>query len=950
MSARLCLLLLAVAAGPVRADVSPAEPATVEAERLFALTVFPVMQAKCFGCHGTDPDDLKGDLDLRTLEATLRGGESEEPAVIPHDADNSSLYQAVTWDGYEMPPKENDRLTPEQCDAVRQWIEAGAPWPDAARRDELLRADREQLLTAAGKIVPTSGGLADEWTFRRYDPSNLWAFEPVTQPAVPGGAANPIDAFIQDRLADEGIAPAPRAAARLLIRRVTFDLTGLPPTPAQVDAFLAADAADPDRAWSELIDRLLASPHYGERQAQHWLDVARYADTGGMANDYERSNIWRYRDWVVRAMNTDLPFDLFAAAQLAGDELAAAVEGGSEQPLARRASEASTVPVESYPLATGFLRMGPWDTAMVPKEEARQIYLDDVTHNVGQTFLSMPMRCCKCHDHKFDPIPTRDYYRLSAVFAASQPVEMEADFSDDENREQFEASRAHVDAMYKIAKTEFDRLNKIREDAARAWYAVRELPYKNYKERLEDPDDEKPPRNVGLTEAQEGTMKQRMQDEWIWGRRKERFEPMMQTVWNGPSGKFVNARKLRAPKNAPNKKTADWAPETAILTGGALDAPADPVGPGVLSGTGVVPRLADPDDPYRLPDGIDGRRLALAEWVVDPANPLSTRSIVNRIWQSHFGRGLAGTPNNLGAKGDRPTHPELLDWLTADFVAHGWQMKRLHRLIVTSDTYRQATLHPARDAIAEVDPGNQLLASFPPRRLSAEELRDAMLAASGELNPTLGGLPAKPEINMEVALQPRMIQFSLAPAYQPSRTRAARNRRSLYAYRVRGQADPLMQVLGQPNPNDSCELRDSAAVTPQAFTLLNSDATSDRAVALAATLSGEHAGTADRLREAFRRTLSREATDDEIDSLAAYVADMTAYHEQTPPPAADYPTSVTRSLVEEFSGTSFEYDESLPVFEDYEPDLKPADVTPAVRALADACLVLLNCNEFVYVY
>ena len=969
-------VVAAVASWPIGADDAARNAAnetaatltTAEAEELFALEILPLMQEKCFGCHGADEADLKGDLDLRTLAATLAGGESEEPALHPHDAENSIFYQAVMWDGYEMPPKENDRFTPDQCAAVKAWIDAGAPWPDAERRDELRREDWARIETDDGRIVPTSGGLADEWTFRRYDPREIWAFSPVSDPAVPPGWASPVDAFVRARLKTQDVQPAPPAQPRELLRRVTFDLTGLPPTPEETDAFLAASEADPERAYAELVDRLLASPHYGERQAQHWLDVARYADTGGLSNDYERSNAWRYRDWVVRALNADLPYDLFAAAQLAGDELAAAVEAAersdeaneaddpaaamADSPLVARVRGASTVPVASYPLATGFLRMGPWDTAMIPKEEARQIFLDDVTHNVGQTFLSMPMRCCKCHDHKFDPIPTRDYYRLSAVFAASQPAEVDAPFVDDENRDGFDAGRAHVERMYKIAKTEFDRLNKKREDAARVWYESRGLEYKDYNARKDDPDDTKPARAEGLTVEEEGTLKQRMQDEWIWNRRRERYKPMMQSVFNGSPGKFVNARKLR-----PHEKTdPDWQPETAILLGGALDAPADAVWPGVLSGTGVPPRRqadASPDgpsDPYRLPATLHNRRLALAEWIADPANPLSTRSIVNRIWQTHFGRGLVGTANNLGVKGDAPTHPQLLDWLTRDFVANGWTMKRLHRLIVMSDTYRQSTRHPDRDALATVDPNNDLLAAFPPRRLSAEELRDAMLLASGELNPALGGVPAKPEINMEVALQPRMIQFSLAPAYQPSPRRSERNRRSLYAYRVRGQADPMMQVFGLPNPNDSCELRDSAAVTPQAFTLLNSDATTDRALALAVRVQNESDDMTGQLRRAFRLTLGRVPSDDEAASLAAYVARMTDYHAATEPQPVAYPTSLVRSNVEEISGQPFQYVESLPAFEDYEPDVKPADVDAATRALADACLVLLNCNEFVYVY
>ena len=937
-SLSLALLLLP---SVVLADDPRTGHTAADAERLFALKVYPLLQTKCFGCHGNDPDDLKGAIDLTSLEATLQGGESEEPGLVVGHAEDSILYQAVMWDGYEMPPKENDRLTPAQTEWVRMWIDAGAPWPSDSRRSELLAEERQLAETEDGRLVPTSGGLSDEWTYRRYRPEDVWAFQPVTQPAVPTVSgtqpANPIDAFVRARLDEADAQPAPQAEPGLLIRRVTFDLLGLPPTPEEVDTFLAEWDRDSEQAWADLVDRLLASPHYGERQAQHWLDVTRYADTGGLSNDYERSNAWRYRDWVVRAFNDDLPYDDFIRAQLAGDEYAA--------------SDETEGTAAADPIATGFLRMGPWDTAMIPKEEARQLFLDDVTHSVGQTFLSMPLRCCKCHDHKFDPIPTRDYYRIYATFAGSQPAELEHAFEDSENLAGLAKQKVHVERMLAFADAEAKRLQKKREDAARAWYAERGREYKNYNDRKDDPDDQKPARHVGLTTEEGGILKVREQDVWIWTRRLERFEPMIQSVYNGQASPYTNARKLR---KWAGKGSDKWMPESHIFGGGAYTAKLDEVRPGVLSGTGLPAPVAadDTDDPYRITDALDGRRTALAEWIADGSNPLTARSLVNRLWQSHFGRGLVGTPNNFGVKGDKPTHPELLDWLASDFVAEGWGIKRMHRQMVMSETYRQAAYHPDAGQLAEADPDNDLLAFFPPRRLSAEEIRDALLAATGELNPTLGGLFAKPEINMEVALQPRMIQFSLAPAYQPSPTPAERNRRSLYAYRVRGQADPMMEVFNLPNPNDSRETRDAAAVTPQAFTLLNSDLAEDRAIALARRLLDERPGgdVSQHVSRAIELVLSREATDREVDSLVGYVADMRAYHQRAEPEPVHYPTQITRSLVEELSGEPFEYEEILPVFEAYEPDAKPADVDAITRALADACLVLFNTNEFMYVY
>jgi hypothetical protein len=320
------------------------------------------------------------------------------------------------------------------------------------------------------------------------------------------------------------------------------------------------------------------------------------------------------------------------------------------------------------------------------------------------------------------------------------------------------------------------------------------------------------------------------------------------------------------------------------------------------------------------------------------------------VWQHHFGKPIAGNPNNFGAKGAKPTHPELLDWLAADFVEHGWKFKRLHRMIMLSQTYRQSGRHPQLKKLQTEDPDNHLFAYHPPRRLTAEELRDSLLKATGELNPAIGGLPVMPEINMEVALQPRMIQFSIAPAYQPSRTPAERNRRTIYAYRVRGQADPFLELFNQPNPNGSCEERDAAAVTPQAFTLLNSDVMSDRSIALALRVEKEKDTLHLQVKRAVQLAFGRVPDKVEWEHLKQYVLKMRAYHAKHQPEPVKYPTRITRSLVEELTGQPFEYEEILPVFDNYVPDKKPADVNANTRALADLCLLLFNSNEFIYVY
>ena len=916
-SALLCIVSM-VAATPLAAEDVALD---LRDARHFTLKVLPVLREKCFGCHGANEADIKGGYDVRTRDAIIRGGESEEPAVVPGSAAESPLFRAVSWDGLEMPPKENDRLTPEQVGWIRQWIDAGATWPDQQTQQRIVEKEREVEENEFGILVSTSGGLDDQWTFRRYQKEEVWAFRPLRD----AFEFHSVDGFVNARLKQAGIAAAPLASPEQLIRRATFDLTGLPPSQSEIADFLMAWGQDQRQAWSDLIDQLLDSPHYGERWAQHWLDVVRYADTAGFSNDYERSNAWRYRDYVIRSLNRDKPYDQFVQEQIAGDEL--------------RPGDPEAI------VATGFLRMGPWGTAMIPQDEARQLYRDDVVNGIGQAFLSIPMRCCKCHDHKFDPIPTRDYYRIYAAVSATQPAEMPAEFLPEENQRRFEEEAKTIEELYQFASARVQALQEKQESAARKWYEEHNLAYKSLNDRKDDPDDEKPPRHCGLTEVEQGRLKVREQDEWIWGRRRERFQPLAQSVFNGKD-LWQNGRKLRPPKQS----NPNWKPESFVLMGGALTAKGGKVTPGVLSGPGVAASPGQPHDPYALTTDVSGRRLGLAQWIANPDNPLTARSLVNRLWQHHFGAGIVRTANNFGAKGAPPTHPELLDWLAREFIAGGWKMKRMHKLIMMSDAYRRSTRHPDLERLGKVDPGNKLLGRFSPRRLSAEEFRDALLAATGELNREMGGLPVMPEINMEVALQPRMIQFSIAPAHQPSRTPDVRNRRTIYAYRVRGQADPFLEVMNQPTPNDSCECRDSAAVSPQAFTLLNSDVMSDRSIALAVDLREDAEALPEQIVMAFQRVLGRMPSKDEHSQMLAYVHKMVSHHQEHQPERVEYPTEVVRSLVEEFSGKPFDYVEILPVFRDYVPDVKPWMVDPRTRAVADMCLLLFNTNEFAYVY
>ena len=897
------------------------------AERLFALEVKPLLAAKCFACHGQSPGAIEGGLALTTREAMLRGGASAQAALVPGDAEASLLYAAVrhTDAAFRMPPKENDRLTEGQVGKIRAWIDAGAPWPDAAAERRYLEADRLSLQTPEGVRVATSGGLSDAWTNRRYRAKDLWAFRPVGHPTPPAAEADhPVDAFLNRRLAAAGLAPAPRTSKRALLRRAAYDLTGLPPRPEDVAAFLNDDSPD---AWSRAVDRMLASPQYGEQWARHWLDVVRYADTSGYANDWERSNAWRYRDYVVRAFNADKPYDRFVLEQLAGDIL----DPSNPEML----------------VATGYLRMGPWEhTAMSQVVESRQLYLDDVTDSVGQTFLSVPLRCAKCHDHKVDPIPTRDYYRFYSVFATTQLAERLAAFLPEENRNTFGPERARIEKLLRWAETDVAKIKAKEERAARVWCAERGIPYQPRDELKAQPEDRKPPRHIGLTLHDQGYLKVRSQDAEIWRRRLERYQTLAHSVYEGPDTDW-NSIKLRIPGK--DQLHGD-PPESFILKGGSVYAPGARVTPGVLSAIPVRFNPGEPRARAAVPSGMAGRRLALARWIASPDNPLATRSIVNRVWQYHFGRGLTGNANNFGKMAKKPTHPDLLDWLARRFVAEGWSLKALHRLLMTSQAYQRSDRPPDREAVEQRDSGNELLSFFPPRRLTAEEIRDAMLAASGELNLEVGGLPVFPEVNPEFAAQPRMNQATLTPAYQPSRTRAQRNRRSLYVYRMRMQTDPFFEVFNQPSYDLSCERRDSSTVAPQAFTLMNSGNSTDRSIAMALRLQEEADAVDSQIDRAFQLAFGRPASERERARTGSYVQRMEAYHARHPPQPVLPPRELDRTVVEEMSGLALHYKEPLDAYDAYEPHAQAWEVDPATRALADLCLILFNGNEFVYVY
>ena len=872
-----------------------------DGEKLFALKVQPVFAEKCLACHGDEPEKIKGEFDMRTRESTLKGGEYfTEEALIPGKGEESFLYITTTRseEDYEMPPKEADQLSEEQQWAIRDWIDEGAPWPDDAR----VALIQEKL--AEGEQVATSKALSDDWQNRRYESEKLWAYRPLKPGQVPEDQ-HPIDYFISKKLDQAKLPPAADATALEIVRRMSFGFTGLPPAADEVERVSAAYERNPDSAIIAYADQLMTYPHYGEHFAQHWLDVSRYADSAGFANDYARPNAWRYRDYVVRAFNDDKPYNDFVREQIAGDEIDA------KNP--------------EHLIATGFLRMGPWEqTGMSVFKETRQLWLDDVTDAVGQAFLAHAMQCAKCHDHKFDPIPTRDYYAMMAVFSTTQFGDRDAAFLDSESRDGFAEATNWITAKvghYQRQKSELSAKVKQRKKQESGTAKVGDNGL--------DPGDENSIARMGKNITRHNI-------------EHDKTKPVAHAVY---TGKTIQKNNIQGRISMPEKPWAKgYFEDDAILTGGNVYSPADKVKPGALSAAETLGKM----DTKPFPDGMGKRRLALADWIVDEKNPLAARVMVNRVWSWHFGKGLAGNPNNFGGTGAVPTNPRLLDHLAQWFMDNGWSVKKLNFLIATSDAYRRSSRHPDPDRVADRDPKNQLYATFTPRRLTAEELRDAMLVISGELNRAVSGIPVRPDINSEVAIQPRQIMGGTASVYEPDPVPEARNRRSLYTEKIRGLRDPFLETFNQPGPDNSCELRETSTVAPQALTLFNAEEVQDRALAFANRLIKSGGSEEDIIAGAFHEVLGRPPTADEAQICLDQWQQAIAEEENLKPEPKTYVTKIVRTVRAEKTGEFYTFVEHMPAYEDYQPDLQRSDVDARTRALSHICLVIFNLNEFAY--
>jgi hypothetical protein len=750
----------------------------------------------------------------------------------------------------------------------------------------------------AGGEKPAADATAPIETFTAEQRSH-WAYQPVQRRDAPAAkevewVKNPIDRFILAGLESLGLphsAPADRIA---LIRRVTFDLTGLPPDPHDVSAFLSDTRLD---AYERVVDRLLASPQYGERWGQHWLDLAHYADSNGFELDAERPDAWRYRDWVVRALNSDLPYDRFLFLQLAGDDL----WPGDRDAL----------------IATGFCRSGPREVVggnVIP-EVKRQTELSEITGTVGSVFLGLTIGCARCHDHKYDAIPSTDYYRLQSFFAASELTDVP--IATDAERKAFEAAKSAIDQKAAPFREQLAAL----EAPYRAALKTKKLTMLSAAEQtvMNTPEKDRTPAQKRLAKGLETSL-------------RITWEEVAAAVAQNPAG-FARREKLkreideiertlpRPPAHAMalvDEKSS--ARDTFVLRRGDYKNKGPKVAPRPPGVILAAQRLGAFPAQLKSHGAKTGRRAAFARWLAAAENPLTARVLVNRLWHHHFGRGIVATPSDFGVRGEPPSHPELLDWLASELVAGGWRLKTLHRVIVTSAAYRQSSRAPAK--LAAEDPENSLFGRMNRRRLDAEGIRDAMLAVSGELNPKMGGpgvlAPLEKEIKDLIFTEAEVVDL-----WPVDRDPAEHLRRSLYLFRKRNVRYPLFDAFDAPDTQNACPRRETSTHALQALALLNSDFALGRAKAFAGRLLRESGPSRrDRIKAAYQMVLARDPKPGEVDRSESFLKAQTGL--------VDSQIRAGR------------------------PCSQPAGEIPATRpaeaaAWVDFALVMLNCNEFIFI-
>jgi len=864
------------------ASAATTAPAAIEnpsAEQVafFETKIRPVLTQNCYACHSSQGEKIRGGLVLESRAGVLRGGD-DGAVVVPGDAEASLLIKAVRYTDpkLKMPPKAEHRLSAAQVADLEKWVAMGVPDP---------------------RVAPAGGKTAHSSAVFTAAEKSLWSLQPVKPVAPPEVAdANlvrtPVDAFVVDQLQKHHLDPSPVADKVTLLRRACLDLTGLPPTPQEVDAFVSDDSAD---AFSRVVDRLLASPHYGERWGRHWLDLARFAESDGFKDDAMRPNAWRYRDYVIKSFNADKPYDRFVKEQIAGDEL------WPEDPDAR--------------IATAFNRQYPEEWNARNLMQRRQETLNDITDAVGAVFSGMTFACARCHDHKYDPIRQVDYYRLQAFFSNTAAADNVPLLAPDKL----------ADYHRRLAEWE-EKTKDIRAEMAKIEEPKRKAAVKDYYDKypaeiraiLEKPAAERTPYERMMA-ARAGQYLD--PSSWAFVGRPEKILESMPAEpkrrWYELKARLDQISAECYPGDLPQTPSmADLgadAPTTFLLHRGNYDAPREPVAPGFLSVLDPSPATSIPTSPGVSGGGSSGRRTALANILADPKNPLTARVMVNRIWHYHFGRGIVATPSDFGTKGDPPTHPELLDYLADQFVKSGWSIKAMHRVIMNSRTYQQAGAD--RSAASAEDPDDKLLWRFPRSRLEAEVIRDAALSVAGLLSTEMYGPSVFPELPKGAANRGGLWKTSEKPS--------DRNRRSVYVFARRNNRYPLLDVFDAPDTLESCPRRNMTTTPLQALTMMNNELVLGWAQSFAGRVIRECGQTGDRdawVSHAFRLAYGRRPDASEKLSVAGF-------WEQD----------------RELLARRVETGEKLA-----RPD--PAGAVDPVdgAVLVDLCHTLLNSNEFVY--
>ncbi len=842
-----CAVALLVVCAP--AAIAAAESSgTAEQIKFFETRVRPVLAQNCYECHGEEKQ--KAGLRLDNI-GYIKAGSDEGQVLVPGNASKSLIYTAITHKDPDLQmPDKADKLPDSQIEDIRKWIDMGAPWPET----EVVK-------------VKKSGEFTEEelaW----------WSFQPlkdVTPPSVDketGIVENDVDKFILAKLEENGLKQAPEAEPEELVRRLYFNLHGLPPTQEQLDAYLASE--DPEK-YEKLVDELLASSRYGERWGQHWLDLARYAESDGYRQDGYRPDAWPYRDYVIKSFNEDKPYDQFVREQLAGDEI------DPDNP--------------DVLVATGYLRNGIYEWNQADAEMQREIIETELADVTGELFLGLSYGCAKCHDHKFDPILQKDYFRMRSFFA---PVQ----WRDDLPLATVEEKKAHAEAMAKWEAESKEAREAWEPVEAKAYASGRKNALKFFPPEVQEmadiPEDERTPYQKQIVylvdrriEVEFGRSLQRIRE------KSEEYKALKPFLDKKP-------KPLRTAFVATDVGTE--APPTTMVTRRNEVV----VEPGFLT-------IIAPDDIEVKPlteKGSTGRRTALANWITSPDNPLSTRVIVNRVWQSHFGRGLSVHTSDFGKLGEAPTHPELLDWLTKGFIENGWSIKWLHRQMLKTQTYRQSSLVKSTDATNEIDPENKLLWRMRPQRLDAEQARDTLLMLGGELKHKDGGPPSS--------------SGSPVPA--------------IYTKKQRNNPDEFLSRFDSPPGFLSVAKRETTNTPLQSLLMINGPWPLQRSKAIAASIekANPSATAAELAAKAFTRVYGRDPAPEEVKAATVFFSRQQEIieGERSGKKSKDDPASSGSPLVDarKYFGSTVGKGEQSVYFKEGTPyeklTLKPASAEP----------------------